>query len=227
MQMTVGEGDILGEQEADALPWRGKWPDYLPAAGLVAVMMMAWLTHLSSGMMSWGVSATVLARGRYDTIVLHMFAHGGWSHILMNSASLMEIGGLIVARLGGYPRGWVRFVAVFGLSGLSSMIFFLSFHPQGAVPMIGASGAIYGLVGLLLFMRLGEELDPVELWMIPHALVDFLHNNVFFLLLLLISAVLAGLSGGVAWEAHLGGFLFGLCIGPWLVPPATLPQPTE
>jgi membrane associated rhomboid family serine protease len=39
-----------------------------------------------------------------------------------------------------------------------------------------------------------------------------------FLLLLALSAVLAGLSGGVAWEAHLGGFLFGFCIGPWLAP---------
>ena len=127
----------------------------------------------------------------------------------------------MVARLGSYPKGWMRFLLVFCLSGLSSMVFFLSFHPTGAVPMLGASGAIYGLVGLLLFMRLSEEIDPVGVRMIPGALVEFLRNNIFFLLLLLISALLAGFSGGIAWEAHLGGFLFGACVGPWIAPIVT------
>ena len=90
--------------------------------------------------------------------------------------------------------------------------------------MVGASGAIYGLVGLLLFMRLSDELDPVELRMMPHAALQFIRNNVIFLLLLLVSALLAGLSGGIAWEAHLGGFLFGFCVGPWLVPVISLPR---
>ena len=198
--------------------WQVRWSDYLPAAALVVVMLIAWLVHLPSGMDSWGVSAAVLAQGQYQTIALHMFAHGGWAHILMNSASLLEIGGLVVARLGSYPKGWMRFFAVFGLSGLSSMVFFLSFHPRGVTPMLGASDAVYGLVGLLLFMRLSEELDPVGLRMIPHAMAEFARNNVFFLLLLVISALLAGFSGGIAWEAHLGGFLFGVCVGPWLAP---------
>jgi membrane associated rhomboid family serine protease len=169
-------------------------------------------------MASWGVNSVALAQGRYETIVLHMFAHGGWSHVLMNSAALLEIGGLVVARLGSKTKGSIRFLAVFGLSGLSSMIFFLSFHPREAVPMIGASGAIYGLVGLLLFMRLSEELDPVQVQQMPSAALHFVENNALFLLLLLLSGVLAGFSGGVAWEAHLGGFLFGFCIGPWMAP---------
>jgi membrane associated rhomboid family serine protease len=181
-------------------------------------MLFAWLAHLPSGMVSWGVSSAVLAQGSYQTIALHMLAHGGWTHVLFNSASLLEIGGLVVARLGSYPKGWIRFLLVFGLAGLSSMIFFLSFHPQEAVPMIGASGAIYGLVGLLLFARLVEDFDRVAVRKIPTAALDFLRNNVLFLLLLMVSGLLAGVSGGIAWEAHLGGFLLGLCVGPWLVP---------
>jgi membrane associated rhomboid family serine protease len=43
-------------------------------------------------------------------------------------------------------------------------------------------------------------------------------NNLFFLGLLVLGGLLAGIGGGVAWEAHAGGFLFGLCVGPWLVP---------
>ena len=84
--------------------------------------------------------------------------------------------------------------------------------------MIGASGAIYGVVGLLVFMLLSEELDPAQDGEIPSAVTEFLRRNLFFLLLLLMSSVLAGLSGGIAWEAHLGGFFFGFCIGPWIVP---------
>lgn len=222
---TIGtSGDKEGADDSDVVHWHVRWADYLPALALVCVMISAWMAHLPSGMTSWGVSAAALAEGRYSTIVLHMFAHGGWSHILMNSASLLEIGGLVAARLGSYPKGWILFFAVFGVSGLSAMIFFLSFHPQGATPLVGASGAIYGLVGLLLFMRLSDELDPVELRMMPHAALRFIRNNVIFLLLLLVSALLAGLSGGIAWEAHLGGFLFGFCVGPWLVPVISLPR---
>ena len=207
------------DRELFAERWRVRWHDYLPAAGLVLVMVLAWLAHArSGGMSSWGVSASALMQGRYETIALHMFAHGGFSHLLMNSIGLIEIGGLVTARLGSFPRGWARSMAAYGLAGLSSMIFYLSFHPDGNVPMIGASGAIYGLVGLLLGIRLIEELEDVELRKLPVALVSFVKDNWFFLTLLLVGGALAGIGRGVAWEAHAGGFLFGLSIGPWLLP---------
>jgi membrane associated rhomboid family serine protease len=148
-----------------------------------------------------------------------MFAHGSGLHLLMNSAALLEIGGLLVARLGGFPKGWLRFSIAFAMSGLSSMILFLSVHPSGRVPMIGASGAVYGLMGLLLFIRLSEELDAASIAEVPVAFARFVQNNLFFLFLLVLSGLLAGYSGGIAWEGHLGGFLFGFCVGPWLSPP--------
>ena len=87
--------------------------------------------------------------------------------------------------------------------------------------MLGASGAIYGLIGLLLFMRLNEELEPVGLKLVPQAFARFFRNNVAFLLLLGVGGLLAGFSRGVAWEAHLGGFLLGFSIGPWILPVRT------
>lgn len=215
----------MSEQRAELEPdvfaqrWRVRWHDYLPAAGLVTVMAIAWLAHVPTGMSSWGVSASALANGRYETILLHMFAHGGIFHLVMNALALLEIGGLVTARLGSFGMGWARAMLAYGLAGLSSMTFYLSFHPQGNVPMIGASGAIYGLVGLLLGMRLIEELELVQLRKLPAALAVFVKNNLPFLMLLLIGGALAGIGGQVAWEAHLGGFLFGLCVGPWLLPP--------
>lgn len=217
---------MLPHDELHGGDWRTPWHAYLPALGLAAAMTLAWLAHVSSGGMDlWGVSAAALAQGRYETIVLHIFAHGGAFHLFMNSAALIEIGGLVVSRLGGFPKGWLRFLTAFCLSGLSSMIFFLSLHPDGQVPLIGASGAVYGLLGLLLFIRFSEDFDPVPLRMFPAATVEFFKTNAFFLLLLLIGGGLAGLSGRMAWEAHLGGFLCGLCLGPWLTPPLALESP--
>jgi len=217
--VAVNELNPERDREMFAARWRVRWHDYVPAAGLVVVMALAWLAHTGrGGMSSWGVSASALMQGRYETVALHMFAHGGFFHLLMNSIGLIEIGGLVTARLESFPKGWVRSMVAYVFAGLSSMIFYLSFHPYGNVPMVGASGAIYGLVGLLLGIRLIEELEDVELRKLPVALVSFVKDNLFFLTLLLVGGALAGLGSGVAWEAHAGGFLFGLSIGPWLLP---------
>lgn len=211
--------DWTPDPDTLAQHWRVRWHDYVPSAGLVIVMVLAWLNYRAAGgMLHWGVSAAALAQGRFETVALHMFAHGGLFHLALNSAALLEIGGLVTARLGGFARGWARLSLAYLLSGLSSMVFYLSFHPQSAEPMVGASGAIYGLVGLLLSIRLIEEVEPVELRQLPRALAQFVDNNLFFLMLLLIGGALAGSASRVAWEAHLGGFLFGLSVGPWLVP---------
>lgn len=207
------------DRELFAQRWRVRWHDYVPAAVLVLAMLFAWLARSQpGGMTSWGVSAAALMEGNYENVALHIIAHGSLFHLLTNSLGLLEIGGLVTARLGSFAKGWARFLVAFVLSGLSSMIFFLSIHPQGTVPMIGASGAIYGMVGLLLGIRLIEDLEHVALRSLPRALVSFVTNNVFFLALLLIGGTLASIAERVAWEAHLGGFLFGLCVGPWLLP---------
>ncbi len=221
MRDSSDPSDVRSTQEPEFYDeqWRVRWHDYVPAAALVLLLTFIWLTHTPGEMASWGVSAAALGQGRYATIPLHMFAHGGFSHIVMNSLALLEIGGLVTARLGSFSKGWTRTLLAYVLAGLSSMIFYVSFHPQGAVPMIGASGAIYGLVGLLLGIRLMEDLEHVELRNLGPGLVDFVRNNALFLALLLIGGMLAGIGGHVAWEAHLGGFLFGLCVGPWLLPP--------
>jgi hypothetical protein len=103
-------------------------------AAFVAVMVLAWLSHLPlKSMAGSGVSAAVLSQGGYKNIALHMSAHGSVFHLLMNSPALLEIGGLVVVvRLGGSPQGWLRVLLAFGVAGLSSMIFFLSFHPQAS-----------------------------------------------------------------------------------------------
>lgn len=209
--------------------WNPRLSSYIPATIIVVIMSLAWLMISQNGeLTSWGVSARSLDEGRYESLVLHILAHGGVFHLFMNSAAVLEIGGLVVARLGGFPRGWVRFLITFIASAMSGAILFLSVHPEGQVPLIGASGGVYGLLGLLLFIRLSEELDPVPRKSYPRAIVAFVLNNRTFLLILIIGAALSGFSSRMSWEAHVGGFLLGACLGPWLSPPlvirADLPQ---
>ncbi len=201
-----------------AADWLVPWHAYVPPVLLAAGMTAAWLIHFPRGMTSWGVSGSALAEGRYETVALHMFAHGPIFHILMNMVALVAIGGPLVARLGAAPAAWGRFLAFLVLSGLAGMACFLAMHPHGTVPMVGASGAIYGLLGLLL--RLPPESGPLlslRTERMRKAVVQLLKDNFWLFVLLLLPALLAG-QGGLAWEAHLGGLLFGLFVGPRFLP---------
>ena len=117
---------------------------------VTAAIVAAWLLYVvfagrfeteGLAMIGWALSASTLGEGRYETLLLHMLAHGGPMHILMNSAALLSLGPLLIARLGPPPAGWLRFGAVFVLSGLAGAALYLAIHPAGQVPMLGASGS--------------------------------------------------------------------------------------
>jgi membrane associated rhomboid family serine protease len=196
------------------LTWRAKGPGFV----LCGVIVVAWLLHLPQGMvmLDWAISADQLRAGEYRNVVLHMFAHAGVMHLVMNSAVLVSIAGLIQYRMGADPAGWLRFLAFYFLAGLAGMALYLAFHPYSPVPMLGASGAIYGLVGFLVRWPPTEaEPGPLLSAQTRTGLVDFVKDNVLLIVLLTLPALLSGRGGGVAWEGHLGGFLFGLLAAPW------------
>jgi membrane associated rhomboid family serine protease len=205
------------------VPWHAKVPGFLLAGG----MAIAFAVHFpSGGMAGWGVSGDALAHRHWQTIPLHMFAHGAPFHIVMNAMALYGLGGPLVARLGDPPQSWLRFAALFSLSGLSGMTLFLAIHPFGSTPMLGASGAIYGLLGLLI--RLPPDGDDVISARSPQmrsTLLGLLRENAFLFALLTVPALLSGRSGGLAWEAHLGGLLFGMFAGPKFLPHRAEPKP--
>ena len=85
--------------------------------------------------------------------------------------------------------------------------------------MLGASGAICALLGLLLRLPSeGYELHPIRSDRMKLAAKEFVKANLILILLLTVPALLLGQGGGVAWEAHLGGFIFGLFVAPLLLP---------
>lgn len=183
---------------------------------MIAGMTGIWLQQfLTDRIGEWGVSAQALAAGRYENVLLHIVAHGPIFHIAINMYALNEIGPRLVARLGAPARAAGAFLLLFTLSGLAGALVFFAFHPQGTVPMVGASGALYGLLGTLV--RLPKDESPMARMDRNHGwrlTKEFVRDNGWMFVALTLPNILMGREGGVAWEAHLGGFLFGLIAAP-------------
>lgn len=203
------------------LPWHMKVPAAVLGAACVVAFFWVSFTSGVDGMTRWGLSASALSEGRFETIFLHMFAHGGAMHLVMNMTALAGIGPTLTSRLGRHPLNWLRFLLLFFLSGLAGAALYLALHPMGTVPMVGASGALYGLIGLMIRTPADDgTVLAVKSRRIRRIGWDLVKQNAFLFALLALIAWTSGTAGGLAWEAHLGGFLFGLCIGPKLLPRA-------
>jgi membrane associated rhomboid family serine protease len=143
------------------------------------------------------------------TVFTSMFLHGGLLHIVGNMLYLWIFGDNIEHRLGR-----VRFIIFYALSGVAAVFAHALTEPGSTVPMIGASGAVSGVLGayVLLYPRahvytlllLGFFVQVVRL----PALVVIGFWAVIQLLSGISSSVVG--QGGVAWFAHVGGFVFGI-----------------
>lgn len=137
-----------------------------------------------------------------------MFIHGGFWHLLGNMWSLYIFGDNVEDRLG--PIKYLVFYLLCGLgSGLSHLL--LNWYSQ--VPTIGASGAIAGVMGAYLMLYPGSRiLTLIPIFFIPYfvEIPALVFLGIWFLLQFLNAAGASGQAGGIAWWAHIGGFLFGM-----------------
>ncbi|RLB17793.1 MAG: rhomboid family intramembrane serine protease [Deltaproteobacteria bacterium] len=137
-----------------------------------------------------------------------MFIHGGFWHLLGNMWSLYIFGDNVEDRLG--PFRYLVFYVLCGLvSGLSHLM--LNYHSQ--VPTIGASGAIAGVMGAYFILYPGARvLTLIPLFFIPlfFEIPAYIFLGLWFLLQFLSAAGTPSQGGGVAWWAHIGGFLAGM-----------------
>jgi membrane associated rhomboid family serine protease len=137
------------------------------------------------------------------TIFSSMFLHGGILHVGGNMLYLWIFGNNVEDVLG---HG--RFVIFYLCSGLVAALAQCSFDPGSSVPMIGASGAVSGILGayLLLFPSARvKTLIFIVIFITTVEIPAMLLLTVWFLFQILFSR-----GQGVAWFAHIGGFLFGL-----------------
>lgn len=154
------------------------------------------------------------------SFVTHMLVHGDLTHLIVNGAWLLAFGSAIAARTGG-----IRFVSFGLLCGIAGAILFLILNPLLLAPVVGASGAIAGLFGgaFRFFFSaidagglsiLRQAPQAVPRMSLGTALRDrrvLVASGLFIITNILIAFGLGVLSapGGIAWEAHLGGFIAG------------------
>jgi membrane associated rhomboid family serine protease len=152
--------------------------------------------------------------GDWIGLVTSLFLHGSWGHVLMNAAFALAFGAPVARFLGLGPGGALSFLGFYLLCGVLAGLGYALIHPSGLAPLVGASGAVAGLMGAasrLLERRgvLGRLLSPTVVSMG----LAWLAVN----LLVAVTGLAPGLQAGasVAWEAHLVGFVAGaLLIGP-------------
>ena len=193
---------------------------------LIALNVLAFLYELSLGraldvfIMQYGAVPLRFIREvstveRFLPLFTAMFLHGGWLHLGGNMLYLWIFGDNVEDRL-----GHVRFLLFYLACGLAAALTQIYVHPTSKIPMVGASGAVAGVLGgyLILFpyarvLALMPILFFFQIVELPAAL--FL---VFWFLMQFLSGAVSitgdpDLTGGVAWWAHIGGFAGGVALG--------------
>lgn len=146
-----------------------------------------------------------------ESIFTSMFLHGGWIHLLGNMWVLWVFGDNVEDRLGHW-----KYILLYFASGVAAAVLHIFTNAGSTVPTIGASGAIAGIMGAYFrfypFARV-ETLIPPFFFGPTFVLPAVLFLGWWFLLQFFNGALSLGAhSGGVAWWAHVGGFIFGFAV---------------
>jgi membrane associated rhomboid family serine protease len=158
--------------------------------------------------------------------VTHALLHGDWLHLTINGAWFLAFGSLIARRTSVFG-----FLMLFAASAVTGALFFAAINPTGMVPLVGASGAISGLMGAAFrlifsapssagFATLHSHPLAVPRMPLSLALRDQRTMTAVLIWIFVNLAFGFGLgdmmqSGEIAWEAHIGGFLFGFLGFTW------------
>jgi membrane associated rhomboid family serine protease len=147
----------------------------------------------------------------WPTVILSMFLHGSWLHVISNMWFLWIFGDNVEDRL-----GTLRFLVFYFLGGFAATALQVLADPTSPLPSVGASGAIAAVLGAyLVFYPEARVITLVPIFFLP-LIIDIsalVWLGYWFLqqwLNGLVSLHLAIPGGGVAWWAHVGGFLFGV-----------------
>lgn len=187
---------------------------------LIAANVLAFFYQLQMGpdalqnfIFTWGLVPAKLIgdpTNQWNTIYSSMFLHGGWFHIINNMWVLFIFGDNVEARMGK-----IKYLFFYLLSGTAAGLLQTYILPSSQVPMIGASGAVAGVLGayLVLFPRSRvASLVPIFFIFTVIEIPAFIYL-VFWFVSQLYSGWLSiqgGAGSGIAWWAHIGGFMFGL-----------------
>jgi len=183
----------------------------LITASIIAVNVLVFVLELVRGeafVTRWSVTPNDIVAGRHlTTILTAMFMHGSWSHIIGNMVFLWAFGPEMEDHM---TRG--RYLVFYLLGGLAATAAQIATSPSSTVPNLGASGAIAAVMGAFLVTYPRDRIRSllvififVRVTYIPAVLLI----GVWFLIQFVSLGAVAQPQGGVAYAAHVGGFIFG------------------
>jgi len=196
----------------DASRRMARWP--VVTVLLIAANAYAFFLELNNGqrfVYAWSVIPRNISHGyAWPTLLTATFLHAGWSHIIGNMIFLWAFGPAMEDAMGR-----VRYLFFYLIGGVIAMATQVAAMPQSTVPNLGASGAIAAVMGAFLVTYPRDRIRTafffllfIRVTYIPAVLLI----GVWFVIQLFSAGEIAGhvQGGGVAYLAHIGGFLFGL-----------------
>ncbi len=154
-----------------------------------------------------------LSFDHYLSFVISMFLHGGWLHIFGNMWFLYLFGSRVEDQM-----GHIRFLVFYFLSGIAANLINFLVNVHSTIPELGASGAISGVMGayIVMFPR-ARILTLIPIFFFPYfvEISAFFYIGYWFILQLFsgtLSIASYNAQGGVAWWAHIGGFIAGIVL---------------
>lgn len=175
---------------------------------------------------AFAFAPAVLDRGRLWPLVTALFIHGGWTHAGMNALGALAFGAPAARYLGLGPRGAIGFFLLYIVCGALSCLGYAVAHLHDASPLVGASGAVSGLLGASTrLIERRDRLSPLAsrtvvastfAWIVINAVMGALHYA-------------PGIGTvNIAWEAHIAGYFAGLLlIQPFAAAFREAPPPVE
>ena len=142
----------------------------------------------------------------YLTPLTSMFLHGGWMHLIGNMLVLWVYGNNIEDYFGP-----VKFLIFYVIAGFAAVALYALFNLDSRIPVVGASGAIAGVMGAYMVLHPRAEITVliffffIQFVVLPAKVV----LGLWFGLQVVMSLIGSGSGGGTAWLAHVGGFIFG------------------
>lgn len=154
------------------------------------------------------VPSEIVHGSRLWGLLTYAFFHGGLMHIFGNLYFLYTFGDNVEDTLGSR-----RFLLIFFASSIAGALLHIAFFPSSSIPLVGASGAISGLMGAYLIL-----FPEVDVWLVLFFIRFRLNVTFYFLFWIGYQLVMAWITttktgAGVAWLAHIGGFGVGVLLG--------------
>lgn len=167
--------------------------------GVNIVIFLAEIINKSSIYQRFGLVPAEIGQEPW-TIFTYMFVHAGWEHIIFNMITLYFFSTFVMQLIGE-----TAFLTTYFIGGIAGGLVYMAFAPlldNTYTLVVGASGAIYAMGGLLMVLRPNTKVItfpipiPMPLWVA-----------------ILVGFILVSFLPGVAWQAHLGGIIYGAAIG--------------